>query len=995
MPYPGVSDQTGLTRRPHLHITSSTIKWYPLPPARYPPSLSPLAMSSFEKVVKLAYQGSFVPLIQPRISAFGLRRFGGKQYIEPLIAATYADDGSIHDICRALAPRFKEPNAVIVFKALIVLHTMIRQGQTDNVLKYLASSEVLRLRNVSNGQWDGYLAPQNLSNYAMYLDTRVRTYKDLKHDAIRVQSESNRDRLSTADDEGPSGRPVQRNKTVMGRKLRVMTVEKGLLRETKMVQRLTDALLECKLYDDNLEDELNITALRMLVKDLLILFQATNEGVINVLEHYFEMSQVDAQNALKIYQHFCKQTERVVNYLGIAKKLQNVLNVQIPNLRHAPVSLAKTLEEYIKDPNFEENRLEYRNSRIIADGKTNGKAAGTAKPTPPVEIPKGGNPAASTSKGEATSFFEIPKGNNATASTSKGEATPAKSELMDFFASIEQEQPSMFNPRSQSPTNNYFHQQSQFNPFLQHQMTVQMTGMPNMTGQQPFIQPQATGFVPNQNNPFPQQPQQPFLIPQVTAVPFQPQAQPQAQPLQPQATAVPFLQPQVTATPFLQPQDTARPFQPQQQQPFGQVAPFLQPQPTGSNPFRQTMLFPQSTGMPTGTSNPFPSTQFPSNPSSPSFPGSGPFTNANNAIARPASTPIGGGGDRKSASFGQTMAPLVAQATGSRNPFGPVPAPAPPPVPKLPTLGEIASGAFNTSNIGGASGLGAFGQAQVNEANTQGQQQSAPAKSPFDMSSVASSFLSINQPKDNPTPPGQPANPLNPQATATSTFSGSSDASSMFSSQPTGSSFSAASLLVSQPTGFGGSSVKPFKPTSSFGADLINNLPSSPTGQNEPGSGSASPFGTAKTGTDSSTGMSTLPSFSFDSKLGSQPTGNAFGGLSSQPTGFSSGSLGTGSGTGTGGNAFGSGLGPGLGSGLGAGFRPQATGLGANAGGVNPFRVSMFNSLGGGGSTTGAGTTPFGGQTGALNAFGGNSAFGGGQTGQQQQQPQQPTFSLI
>lgn len=50
------------------------------------------------------------------------------------------------------------------------------------------------------------------------------------------------------------------------------------------------------------------------------------------------MSQVDAQNALKIYQHFCKQTERVVNYLGVAKKLENVVNVQIPNLRHVGTS---------------------------------------------------------------------------------------------------------------------------------------------------------------------------------------------------------------------------------------------------------------------------------------------------------------------------------------------------------------------------------------------------------------------------------------------------------------------------------------------------------------------------------------------------------------------------------------------------------------------------------------------------------------------------------
>ena len=93
-------------------------------------------------------------------------------------------------------------------------------------------------------------------------------------------------------------------------------------------------LTNLQFYLDDLEDELNITALRMLVKDLLILFQACNEGVINVLEHYFEMSRIDAQDALSIYKHFCKQTERVVEYLGVAKKLQNLLNVPIPNLRH-------------------------------------------------------------------------------------------------------------------------------------------------------------------------------------------------------------------------------------------------------------------------------------------------------------------------------------------------------------------------------------------------------------------------------------------------------------------------------------------------------------------------------------------------------------------------------------------------------------------------------------------------------------------------------------
>ena len=40
---------------------------------------------------------------------------------------------------------------------------------------------------------------------------------------------------------------VQRSKTMAGRKLRIMTVEKGLLRETKTVQKMIDALVECRV----------------------------------------------------------------------------------------------------------------------------------------------------------------------------------------------------------------------------------------------------------------------------------------------------------------------------------------------------------------------------------------------------------------------------------------------------------------------------------------------------------------------------------------------------------------------------------------------------------------------------------------------------------------------------------------------------------------------------------------------------------------------------
>jgi hypothetical protein len=104
----------------------------------------------------------------------------------------------------------------------------------------------------------GYNAPQNLQHYAIYLDERIRAYRDLKHDAVRVQAESNRDMRNNNSIEedmayrgerpaGGKGTGPTRSKTLMGRKLRVMTVEKGLLRETKAVQRMIDSLVECRV----------------------------------------------------------------------------------------------------------------------------------------------------------------------------------------------------------------------------------------------------------------------------------------------------------------------------------------------------------------------------------------------------------------------------------------------------------------------------------------------------------------------------------------------------------------------------------------------------------------------------------------------------------------------------------------------------------------------------------------------------------------------------
>ncbi|KAH9967533.1 ANTH domain-containing protein [Russula dissimulans] len=974
-------------------------------------------MSSFEKVVKNACKPKPTP---PK-----------PKYIDPIVAATWSEDGAIHDVCKALSPRFREPNSIVVFKALIVLHTMIRNGSTDNVLQYLSSSEVLRLKNVVGGQWEGYNTPTNLQHYALYLDTRIRAYRELKHDAIRVQSETNRDlrlSMSIAQD-AQRRRPSEddpgnfqtfggsaRKKTVMGHKLRVLTVEKGLLRETKTVQKMLDALVECRFYLDDLEDQLTITALRMLVKDLLILFQAVNEGVINVLEHYFEMSHVDAEQALAIYRHFCKQAEFAVEFLGVAKKLQNILNVPIPSLKHvlslksrtrtlthsfftqAPVSLAGALEEYLNDSNFEQNRIEYKANKDAADKNMKNGRTAPKKGEQPSSTPAATNPEASSSK-------ETPKAETAKA-------------LTDFFSAIDNESTTIFNPQPASLSSGQF-QHVTYNPFsgtsgLSTNPFPQIQAPPQSTG---FLQPQFTaapGVVQPSTNPFPT----------VQAIPPN------------------FLQSPVTGpNPF---RASTLPMQATGLSPFGQTNPLLSA-PTGHNPFVSQNGFPGTNPFPitNSSTNPFPAAGQTMNPfptvgninpftaltnnSVPSAAGPNqlsPFTNLNpfptpsqtvpqpfssaspgqpasanlfNATmpvlpstfpapapasvpARPASTPLA----PVKPAFPPPQ-PLKPHQTGSRNPFGAPKAPSPPPLPRAPTLFELANGVAQPQQ---QSDSGVLVKPQPTGFPT------------TTFSSVASSFITggAQAPQSTTSPftslgSSSTTTALSPSLTETattgSTFStslfsspgGQSTGSTVLSSQPTGAPFR------SQTTGFGGG-VKAFKPTSSFGASLLEALPPIPqSAPTTPETGAASAAASPPSGTSGTNGIG-LPagmglgaSFSGVSSpaIGGGPLtngGTGFGssvGFATQPTGLSAvkGVNGTGSGGLT---ALGAG------SYLGVGLRPQATGVGLGA--ANPFRASMMTPNAG--SSAGAfpafanGNSPFLSPTGAPSF--GQSLFLGAQT---------------
>ncbi|KAI5480186.1 ENTH domain containing protein [Pseudohyphozyma bogoriensis] len=668
------------------------------------------------------------------------------KYIDPIVKSTFNGDGAIAELVRALGTRLRDENPTVCLKALIVTHLIMRGGSLEPTFGILVASNPLT---------NGIYATPNSAAYAAYLIARTKSYGNLKRDVIR----DNSDRRAA-------------------NRLRSLGVEQGLLRETRETQRMIAGLVEAKFYLDDIDDEVAMTALRLLVKDLLVLFTAVNEGVINVLEHYFEMSHVDATTALKIYKTFCRDTEKVVAFLGVAKKLHNVLNVPIPNLKHAPVSLVSSLEEYLNDPNFHKNREEYKENKRIADGGAPAPKAATPVP-------------ATTSASTSASSSAAPA---ADAPASK----PAAS-FTDFFDSIESSQTSMFNPSTNSPSTAYFQQQAAFNPFV----APQPTGFGAFGGhpQQQALAPQMTGFVPS---------------------PFGAQPMPQ-----------PFLQPQVTGSPFA--------------------------------------LVPQKTGM------------------------RNPFNPAPGEVVAPKPPPGPSMNSLAAAAFGQQQQqaqqpPLAPQPTGS--PFG-----------GMPNGGSAHPGLSNGGSAFG-NGLNAFsspmGGSTPGATSQPPAQALTPAKTGGLMGNIASEFA-FSSPSPS-TPPPAASSTVTPSSGASSTpaFSASPLRSSTLPPLNTplsgGSNFlspngppngAPLSPLRSQSTGFGGSTMKPFQPTSSFGSKLADEL-----------------------------GPSTVPS------LSSQPTGfTPSVSLGPQPTGLTSQTTGSGAF-----NPFRSSVLPPLSSTLAAGLTSQATG---------------------------------------------------------------------
>lgn len=307
-----------------------------------------------------------------------------ERHIRKIFSATSAvrPRADVAFCIHALAKRLSRThNWVVAIKVLIVIHRTLREGDPtfrDELLNYSHRGHILRISNFKDDTsplaWD---CSAWIRTYALFLEERLECYRVLKYD---IEAE----RLPKGS--GASSKNVDFNASQTYR-TRMLSNEE-LLEQLPALQQLLFRLSGCKPEGAGYSNYLIQYALALVLKESFKIYCAINDGIINLVDLFFEMSRHDAVKALNIYKRAGQQAENLADFYEYCKSLELARNFQFPTLRQPPPSFLATMEEYIREApqsGSVQKKLEYQEKEKEEDEEENEEEEQSAQPEQPAE----------------------------------------------------------------------------------------------------------------------------------------------------------------------------------------------------------------------------------------------------------------------------------------------------------------------------------------------------------------------------------------------------------------------------------------------------------------------------------------------------------------------------------------------------------------------------------------------------------------------------------
>ncbi|GFS40798.1 ENTH/ANTH/VHS superfamily protein [Actinidia rufa] len=226
---------------------------------------------------------------------------------------------------RALARRLsKTHNWAVALKTLNVIHRALREVdptfQEELINNGRHRSHMLNLTHFKDDSspkaWE-YSAW--VRNYALFVEERLECFRVLQYD---VET----DRSGTKDLDTPE-----------------------LLEQLPVLQQLLFRVLACQPLGAAVHNFVIQLALSMVASESMKIYSAIRDGVVNLVDKFFEMKCHDALKALDIYRRAGQQAEWLSEFYETCKGLDILRGERFIKIEQPPSSFIQAMEEYVRE----------------------------------------------------------------------------------------------------------------------------------------------------------------------------------------------------------------------------------------------------------------------------------------------------------------------------------------------------------------------------------------------------------------------------------------------------------------------------------------------------------------------------------------------------------------------------------------------------------------------------------------------------------------------